>query len=279
MEQILKFENVSFTYDDEEVQEKTWALSDVSLTINKGDFVAILGHNGSGKSTLAKLSNAILLPDKGDVIAAGINTKDEEQTMKIRQHVGMVFQNPDNQIVATVVEEDVAFGPENMGLHPDKIRKRVDDALRAVGMYEFRDKEPHKLSGGQKQRVAIAGILAMQPDCIVLDESTAMLDPKGRREVMETVKKLHDELGMAVVYITHYMDEAVLADKVVVMEQGSILLSGTPREVFQNVDELRRVGLDVPQPTLLALRLGLSGDILTPEECADAICQSLRLTT
>lgn len=270
-EVILQFKDVYFTYDEDEVQEKSWAVSGVSLDVHKGDYIAVLGHNGSGKSTLAKLSNAILIPDKGEVLVKGIKTTDEDKTMEIRQHVGMVFQNPDNQIVATVVEEDVAFGPENLGLAPEKIRKRVDDALYAVGMYEFRDKEPHKLSGGQKQRVAIAGIIAMQPECIVLDESTAMLDPKGRKEVMRTIKSLHDDLGMAVVFITHNMDEAVQADKVVVMEKGKILLQGTPNEVFKNVDEIRRVGLDVPQSKLLAMKLGLKDDVLTPIECADAI--------
>ncbi len=279
MESILKFDNVYFSYDEEtdEAQgEVHWAVSDLSLEVNRGDFIGVLGHNGSGKSTLAKLSNAILIPDKGDVTVKGISTKDEDRTLEIRRHVGMVFQNPDNQIVATVVEEDVAFGPENLGLEPAVIRERVDDALKAVGMYEFRDKEPHNLSGGQKQRVAIAGILAMRPECIVLDESTAMLDPKGRREVLETVRKLHDEFGMAVVFITHYMDEAALADRVIVMEQGRVLFDGAPCDVFQNVDELRRVGLDVPQATELALSLGLPGKILTLTECTDAIIDSLK---
>ena len=279
MESILKFDDVYFSYDEEtdETQgEVHWAVSALSLEVKRGDFIAVLGHNGSGKSTLAKLSNAILIPDKGEVTVKGISTKDEDRTLEIRRHVGMVFQNPDNQIVATVVEEDVAFGPENLGLEPAVIRERVDDALKAVGMYEFRDKEPHNLSGGQKQRVAIAGILAMRPECIVLDESTAMLDPKGRREVLETVRKLHDEFGMAVVFITHYMDEAALADRVIVMEQGKVLFDGAPCDVFQNVDELRRVGLDVPQATELALSLGLPGKILTLSECTDAIINSLK---
>ncbi len=275
MDKLLEFKNVSFSYLDEKedapVNHRQWAVEDLSLSIEKGEFVAVLGHNGSGKSTLAKLSNAILIPDKGEVLVNGISTADEEQTMYIRQHVGMVFQNPDNQIVATVVEEDVAFGPENMGLHPDKIRQRVDDALKAVGMYEHKDKEPHKLSGGQKQRVAIAGIIAMQPECIVLDESTAMLDPKGRREVMSTIKKLHDELHMAVVYITHYMDEAAVADRVIVMEKGKIMYDGKPIDVFQHIDELKSVGLDVPEATELAMNLGIDKKVLTPDECADAI--------
>ena len=277
MDTILEFRDVFFTYDDEtQGGEPHWAVNGVSLEIKKGDFIAVLGHNGSGKSTLAKLSNAILIPDKGQVFVEGIDTSDEERTMDVRSHVGMVFQNPDNQIVATIVEEDVAFGPENLGIEPSEIRRRVDDALRAVDMYDYRDKEPHKLSGGQKQRVAIAGIIAMQPDCIVLDESTAMLDPKGRREVMDTIRKLHDELGMAVVFITHYMDEAALADRVIVMEKGDILFDGTPLEVFQNVEKLREVGLDVPQPTELALELGLSDKVLTPSECADAILRSFK---
>ncbi|MBQ1451619.1 MAG: energy-coupling factor transporter ATPase [Clostridia bacterium] len=279
MESILKFDDVYFSYDEEtdETQgEVHWAVSALSLEVKRGDFIAVLGHNGSGKSTLAKLSNAILIPDKGEVTVKGISTKDEDRTLEIRRHVGMVFQNPDNQIVATVVEEDVAFGPENLGLEPAEIRERVDDALKAVGMYEFRENEPHNLSGGQKQRVAIAGILAMRPECIVLDESTAMLDPKGRREVLETVRKLHDEFGMAVVFITHYMDEAAMADRVIVMEQGKVLFDGAPCDVFQNVDELRRVGLDVPQATELALSLGLPGKILTLSECTDAIINSLK---
>lgn len=276
-EVILQFKDVYFTYDEEaQGEEPHWAVNGVSLEIKKGDFVAVLGHNGSGKSTLAKLSNAILIPDKGQVLVEGIDTSDEERTMDVRSHVGMVFQNPDNQIVATIVEEDVAFGPENLGIEPAEIRRRVDDALKAVDMYDYRDKEPHKLSGGQKQRVAIAGIIAMQPDCIVLDESTAMLDPKGRREVMDTIRRLHDDFGMAVVYITHYMDEAALADRVIVMEKGDILFDGTPLEVFQNVEKLRSVGLDVPQSTELALELGLSDKVLTPSECADAIIRSFK---
>ena len=279
MEEILEFKNVYFSYDNEEdapAKKQQWAIDDLSLTINKGDFVAVLGHNGSGKSTLAKLSNAILIPDKGEVLVNGISTADEEKTMYIRQHVGMVFQNPDNQIVATVVEEDVAFGPENLGLHPDKIRKRVDDALKAVDMYEHKDKEPHKLSGGQKQRVAIAGIIAMQPECIVLDESTAMLDPRGRREVMDVIKKLHDELHITVVFITHYMDEAAEADRVIVMDKGKIILDGSPIDVFSNIDELKSVGLDVPEATELGAALKIDKKVLTPAECADALVDWLK---
>lgn len=287
MEDILQYKKVRFTYEvsDEEQPENeenlnNYAVNGVDLTIKKGDFVAVLGHNGSGKSTLAKLSNAILLPDDGQVSVNGIDTADEDKTMDVRKHVGMVFQNPDNQIVATIVEEDVAFGPENLGVAPAEIRKRVDEALLAVGMYDYRTHEPHKLSGGQKQRVAIAGIIAMQPDCIVLDESTAMLDPRGRREVMETIKKLHDEMGMTVVYITHFMDEAVLANRVVVMEAGKIILDGTPKEVFSQVDKIREVGLDVPQAAEFALELEKIGinmpkDVLTVYECVHALTRAL----
>lgn len=280
MDEILEFKNVSFSYaeetDEAPAGNEQWAIDDLSLTIKKGEFVAVLGHNGSGKSTLAKLSNAILIPDKGEVLVNGISTADEDKTMYIREHVGMVFQNPDNQIVATIVEEDVAFGPENMGLHPDKIRQRVDDALKAVDMYELKDKEPHKLSGGQKQRVAIAGIIAMQPECIVLDESTAMLDPRGRREVMDVIKKLHDELHITIVYITHYMDEAVEANRVIVMDKGKILFDAPPVDVFSHVDELKRVGLDVPEATELSVALNLDKKVLTPDECADAIVDWLK---
>lgn len=277
--EILQFKDVYFTYNEDpenenkDGKENNFAVNGVNLTVNSGDFIAILGHNGSGKSTLAKLSNAILTPDKGEVLVRGMSTADEDKVMEIRQHVGMVFQNPDNQIVATIVEEDVAFGPENLGVPSEEIRTRVDEALKAVGMYEYRTHEPHKLSGGQKQRVAIAGIIAMRPECLVLDESTAMLDPRGRKEVMATIKKLHDEFGMAVVFITHFMDEAVLANKVVVMEKGKILLEGKPMDVFRNVDLLRKVGLDVPQATELALELDLKEKVLTTDDCVDAIVE------
>ena len=244
---LVQFKNVSFRYENEEAQEPNpLAVKNISLDIYQGDCIAILGHNGSGKSTLAKLSNSILIPTEGQVIVDSMDTADEEKSYDIRKTVGVVFQNPDNQIVASVVEEDVAFGPENLGLDRDEIRKRVDDSLKAVGMYEHRLSEPHKLSGGQKQRVAIAGIIAMLPKCIFLDEPTAMLDPKGRREVMNTVLKLNREYGITVVYITHFMDEAVFADKVVVMDNAEILFSGTPKEVFSRDEELRQIGLDVP---------------------------------
>ena len=246
-------------------------LRDIDLTVKKGEFVAVLGHNGSGKSTLAKHFNAILKPTVGTVTVDGIDTADESQLFDIRQRVGMVFQNPDNQIVATVVEEDVAFGLENLGVEPKEIRRRVDEALEQVDMVEYYRHSPHQLSGGQKQRVAIAGIIAMRPDCIVLDEPTAMLDPRGRREVMETIQELNRENGITVILITHYMDEAVKADRVVVVDEGKLILDGTPKEVFRNVEQLKNVGLDVPQVTELAYELRKEGieipdDILTVEE-------------
>ena len=227
--------------------------------MKKGEFVAVLGHNGSGKSTVAKLSNSILIPNEGNVLVKGMDTADEDLSYEIRKTVGVVFQNPDNQIVASIVEEDVAFGPENLGLPREEIRKRVDDSLKAVGMYEYRHHEPHKLSGGQKQRVAIAGIIAMRPECIFLDEPTAMLDPKGRKEVMDTVIKLNKEYGMSVVFITHFMEEAVLADRVAVIDNSRLLLEGTPKEVFKQEDLLRSVGLDIPQITNLAREMKKSG--------------------
>ena len=258
MEDIIRFENVSFSYDTEETGKKT-VIDNLSLSVEKGSFVCILGHNGSGKSTLAKLTNAILVPDSGKVFVKSMDTSDEEQLGSVRRTVGMVFQNPDNQIVATVVEDDVAFGPENLGVEPKEIRKRVDSALQNVGMYKYRLHEPHKLSGGQKQRVAIAGVIAMQTECIVLDEPTAMLDPRGRKSVMETVKKLNRELGITVLFITHYMDEAVQADRVVVIDNGKLKLDGTPKEVFKNIDLLKSLGLDVPQSAELAHLLRKDG--------------------
>ena len=248
----------------------------------EGQFLAVLGHNGCGKSTVAKLINGILVPNKGKVTVEGMDTSDEEKTVDIRKTVGMVFQNPDNQIVATIVEDDVAFGPENLGVEPSEIRKAVDSALKAVGMYEFRKREPHRLSGGQKQRVAIAGVIAMNTKCIVMDEPTAMLDPQGRKEVMDTVMKLNKEFGITVILITHYMDEAVKADRVVVMDGGRIAIDGTPKEVFKNVEKMKGLGLDVPQATELAYRLRKKGfklpdNILDENECAEAILKILEV--
>lgn len=274
---IIEFQNVSFRYDsEEEGVQLPLVAENLNLQIHEGEFVAILGHNGSGKSTLAKLTNAILLPTSGKVLVDGMDTSDEELKIKIRQTVGMVFQNPDNQIVATIVEEDVAFGPENLGVEPKEIRRRVDESLKAVGMYEFRKREPHRLSGGQKQRVAIAGIIAMLPRCIVLDEPTAMLDPRGRQEVMSAMLKLNREMGMTVVFITHFMDEAVQADRVVVMDDAKIIMDGKPKEVFKQVERLEEIGLDVPQPTKLAQLLRQEGydlpdDILDVDECIEKL--------
>lgn len=257
---IVEFHNVTFCYEaDEGEQQSEPAIRDFTFNVKKGEFVAVLGHNGSGKSTVAKLSNSILIPNEGKVFVKGMDTADEDLSYEIRKTVGVVFQNPDNQIVASIVEEDVAFGPENLGLPREEIRKRVDDSLKAVGMYEYRHHEPHKLSGGQKQRVAIAGIIAMRPECIFLDEPTAMLDPKGRKEVMDTVIKLNKEYGMSVVFITHFMEEAVLADRVAVIDNSRLLLEGTPKEVFKQEDLLRSVGLDIPQITNLAREMKKSG--------------------
>ena len=268
---------LTFVYPgDEEGMPGQVVLKGLDLTIPAGEFAAVLGHNGSGKSTLAKHFNAILLPTEGDVVVCGINTKDEDRLFDIRQQVGMVFQNPDNQIVATIVEEDVAFALENLGVPPEEIRRRVDEALKAVDMYEYREHAPHQLSGGQKQRVAIAGILAMRPDFIILDEPTAMLDPQGRREVLRTVKELNRDFGTTVVLITHYMDEAVQAGRVVVIDDGRILRDGTPKEVSTQVELLKSVGLDVPQVTELVYELRKAGvdlplDILTEDECYEAL--------
>jgi len=279
MKENIIVNNLSFEYRREEDNSVTVALNDVNTVIGKGEFVAVLGHNGSGKSTLAKHFNAILLPTSGKVLVDGIDTADEDRLFEIRQHVGMVFQNPDNQIVATIVEEDVAFALENLGVEPKEIRRRVDEALKQVDMYEYREHAPHQLSGGQKQRVAIAGILAMRPDCIVLDEPTAMLDPKGRREVLKTIRQLNREFGTTVILITHYMDEAVQCDRVIVMDSGKVIDDGTPKEVFAKVEELQAVGLDVPQVTALIHELRKEGlhlpeDVLTEEECI-AVLKSL----
>ena len=260
MDELIQFQHVSFEYaSDEEGKLPVPVLHEVELAIQQGAFVAVLGHNGSGKSTLAKHINAILQPTDGVVYVEGIDTSNDEMVFEIRQRVGMVFQNPDNQLVATVVEEDVAFGLENLGVKPGEIRTRVDEALKDVGMYEFREHAPHQLSGGQKQRIAIAGILAMKPKCIVLDEPTAMLDPQGRREVIKTIRRLNREHNTTVIYITHFMDEAVLADRVVVIDNGRVLMDNIPREVFRHVEELKAVGLDVPQVTELAYKLRKSG--------------------
>ncbi len=273
---MIEIDNVSYRYED----AKRAALSDVTLNIPKGEFLAIVGHNGSGKSTLAKHLNALLLPTEGAVRVAGMDTKNEENTLSIRQKVGIVFQNPDNQLVTTVVEEDVAFGPENLGVPGPEIRKRVDTALAAVGMEQYATRAPHMLSGGQKQRIAIAGMLAMQPEVLVLDEATAMLDPRGRREILSIVSRLHREKGITVVMITQYMEEATIADRVAVMADGKLLLEGPPREVFRQTALLRQHRLDIPAMTELKERLnahgaGLPEDILTVEDMADAICQSL----
>ncbi len=282
MRSYIEFDNVSFAYIDEydESAEKETVIENMSLSIEKGDFVCVLGHNGCGKSTFAKLCNAIEIPQQGKVYVDGIDTSDDEKLYDIRRRVGMVFQNPDNQIVATIVEDDVAFGPENLGIEPKEIRKRVDEALKQVEMYDFRLFEPHKLSGGQKQRVAIAGIIAMKPECIVLDEPTAMLDPRGRQEVMKTVKMLNEEFGITVIFITHYMDEAVKANRVIVMDDGKVILDGKPNEVFTNIDLLKRVGLDVPEATELTSMLIKSGidlknDILDIDELCDSVVRIL----
>ena len=277
MEPILSARDVSFAYDNyEEKQLPPIVLEDVSLGIQPGEFVAVLGHNGSGKSTLAKHFNAILLPTAGTVYVGGIDTKQEDRLYDIRQTAGMVFQNPDNQLVATIVEEDVAFALENLGVPPEEIRRRVDESLKAVGMYEYREHAPHQLSGGQKQRVAIAGIIAMRPKCIVLDEPTAMLDPQGRREVLRTIRQLGDQFGITVVLITHYMDEAAQCDRVVVVDNGKVILDGAPRAVFSHVEQLKKVGLDVPQVTELVWMLRKDGynlpdDIIFEDECVQAI--------
>lgn len=280
---IIRFENVKFSYDRTE-DEKTISvdvLKNINTEFKKGTFTAVLGRNGSGKSTLARHTNAILIPKEGKVFAQDIDTSDESRLYDIRQHVGMVFQNPDNQIVAAVVEEDVAFGLENLGIKPDEMRKRVDEALKAVGMYEYRHHSPGMLSGGQKQRTAIAGIIAMRPECLVLDEPTAMLDPAGRRDVMKIIKMLNSEFGITIILITHYMEEAVQADRVVVIDDGIIILDGEPHEVFSKVGVLKKAGLDVPQVTELMYELSKEGidtgkNIITEEECAEALMKLLK---
>jgi len=270
---IIEIKNVSFKYGEEE----NLAVKNVNLNIKKGEFISILGHNGSGKSTLAKLINSILLPFEGEVIVKGMNTKDKENLWKIRSTAGMVFQNPDNQLVGTVVEEDVAFGPENQGVEPNLIRKIVDESLKKVGMFEFRKRPPHLLSGGQKQRISIAGVLALNSECIILDEPTAMLDPEGRKEVMDTIKMLNKKQDKTIVLITHFMDEAVEGDRVVIMDEGQVKLEGSPREVFSKVDKIKKYGLDIPQVTELSEELrkegiNLSDNIIHIEELVNQLC-------
>jgi len=282
MTEMVRAKNLIYEYhvhnDIGEIETSEKAINSIDLKVNEGEFIAILGHNGSGKSTLAKHINALLLPTEGTLWVKGLDTKDEKNTWDIRQNAGMVFQNPDNQIIAAIVEEDVAFGPENLGIEPNKIRKRVDDSLDRVNMSSYSKHSPNKLSGGQKQRIAIAGVLAMKPKCIVLDEPTAMLDPSGRKEVMETIKQLNKEEKITIILITHYMEEAVEADRVIVMEKGKIVLNGTPHEVFSEVEQMKEIGLDVPQVTEVAYNLKKEGfplntDILNLEEMVDAICQ------
>ena len=272
MENFAESVNLDFKYDGED----EFVLKDINISFKQGEMTAVLGHNGCGKSTFAKHLNAILLPSGGTVYIDGIDTKDENRIYDIRQRVGMVFQNPDNQIVATIVEEDVAFALENLGVEPNEIRRRVDEALKAVGMYEYRMHAPHQLSGGQKQRVAIAGIIAMRPRCIVLDEPTAMLDPKGRSEVMKTVKELNSKYGITIILITHYMEEAAQCERIIVMDKEKVLMDDSPKQVFSRVEELKAVGLDVPQVTELIYELnkyGLKLDthIINENECCDAL--------
>lgn len=273
--------DVSFKYikntEDGKIEEK-YAVKDINLTVNKGEFLVVLGHNGSGKSTLAKHMNALLIPSDGTVFVDGMDTKDPDKVWDIRAKAGMVFQNPDNQLVATIVEEDVAFGPENLGLDPAEIRRRVDESLEKVGMSEYKRHAPHLLSGGQKQRVAIAGILAISPDCIIFDEPTAMLDPSGRKEVMKTIKDLNKNHGITVVLITHYMDEAAQADRIIVIDGGHVMMEGTPREIFPQVEHMKKIGLDVPQVTELAYELKKAGldlneKILNVDEMVNELCQ------
>ena len=275
-ENMIEIKDLIFEYKSMDEDSNVRAIDNVNLEIKKGEFVAILGHNGSGKSTLAKLINGLLRPKSGKVLVKDMDTGDEDKIWDIRETAGMVFQNPDNQIVATIVEEDIAFGPENLGVDPKEIRKRVDNALEIVEMSEYKMHGPHLLSGGQKQRIAIAGILAMEPDCIIFDEPTAMLDPTGREEVMKTIEKLNKEENKTIVLITHFMDEAVQADRVVVMEKGKIILDGTPREIFREVKKMKDIGLDVPQVTELVYELRKEGfeireDVLSIDELVDAL--------
>lgn len=279
-EDMIKCEKLSFKYttDEENGVVEKYAIKDIDLTVKKGEFLVVLGHNGSGKSTVAKHMNALLIPSSGTIYVDGLDTKNEENIWTVRSKAGMVFQNPDNQMVATIVEEDVAFGPENLGIDPKEIKKRVDESLEKVGMSEYKRHAPHLLSGGQKQRVAIAGILAMQPECIIFDEPTAMLDPSGRREVLENIKEINKEHGITVILITHYMDEAAQADRVVVIDGGSVVLEGKPKQVFSNVEKMKSLGLDVPQVTEIVYELNKKGfnldkEILNVDEMVDALCQ------
>ena len=277
-ETILTANALKFRYDPE---QPTYALNGVSVGVRRGEFVAVLGANGCGKSTLAKHFNAILLPESGTVLVEGMDTRDEEKIYDIRQKVGMVFQSPDNQIVATVVEEDVAFALENLGVPPEEMRRRVDDAMKMAGIYEYRERAPHNLSGGQKQRVAIAGVVAMRPDCLILDEATAMLDPRGREQVMQTIHRLNKDLGITVVAITHYMEEAAQADRVLVMSQGHVVMEGTPKEVFRQTEKVRALRLDVPQAAELRDELDKAGipmpeGIIDTGECAQALYELLQ---
>ncbi|MGN0579738.1 MAG: energy-coupling factor transporter ATPase [Ruminococcus sp.] len=280
MEDIIITENLFFRYEnagtENDEPQSGYVLKNVNIRIHEGEFVAVLGHNGSGKSTLAKHLNGILVPTSGKVIVDGIDTSDDSRLFELRQRAGMVFQNPDNQIVSSIVEEDVAFALENLGVPYEEMRKRVDDALKAVNMYDYRMHSPNQLSGGQKQRVAIAGIIAMRPKCIILDEPTAMLDPQGRREVMATIRRMNREFGITIILITHYMDEAAQCDRIIVMDKGTTVLDGEPRKVFSHVENLKAIGLDVPQVTELAWELRKAGfdvppEIITEEECAAAI--------
>ncbi|HAT4221844.1 TPA: energy-coupling factor transporter ATPase [Clostridium perfringens] len=277
-ENMIKSEDLVFKYVNAEEQTEKVAINHVSMEVKKGEFLVILGHNGSGKSTMAKHMNALLLPSGGKMYVDGLDTSDIENLWEVRRRAGMVFQNPDNQLVATIVEEDVAFGPENLGVDPKEIRERVDDSLKAVGMYEYRKHAPHLLSGGQKQRIAIGGILAMRPKCIVLDEPTAMLDPSGRNEVMKTIKEVNKKFGITIILITHYMDEAAQADRIIVMDKGEKVMEGVPREIFSQVEKIKSIGLDVPQVTELAYELqkegvDISTEILNIDEMVNALCQ------
>lgn len=278
VENMIKSEDLVFKYLNTEERTEKIAINHVNMEVKKGEFLVVLGHNGSGKSTMAKHMNALLLPSGGKIYVDGLDTSDGDNIWEVRRRAGMVFQNPDNQLVATIVEEDVAFGPENLGVEPSEIRKRVDNSLKAVGMYEYRKHAPHLLSGGQKQRIAIAGVLAMMPKCIVLDEPTAMLDPSGRKEVMKTIKEVNRNFGITIILITHYMDEAAQADRIIVMDKGEKVMEGVPREIFSQVENMKNIGLDVPQVTELAYELKKEGlnittEILNIDEMVDALCQ------